>query len=140
MDHALVKFQRAAARENRGRRGLRRRYSAALQDQAVEYWQQRQRAGDGVRVVAAALGVAHWSLHRWIQARRPRRFHGVQIMPAAPGRPVRAWSSGSPARAHAAKDWMWRQRPSCWHWCDEMARTARDGVRVRAAYGYAEGV
>jgi hypothetical protein len=84
MDHALVEFRKAAAQENRGRRGLRRRYSAALQDRAVEYWQQRHRAGDGVRVVATALGVAHWSLHRWIQARRHRRFHRVQLMPAAP--------------------------------------------------------
>jgi hypothetical protein len=50
----------------------------------VEYWQRRHRAGDGVRVVAAALGVAHWSLHRWIQARRPRRFHRVQVIPATP--------------------------------------------------------
>ena len=84
MDDALVAFRRAAARENRGRRGLRRRYSAALQDHAVEYWQQRHRAGDGVRVVAAAVGVAHWSLHRWIQARRHQRFHRVQIVPAEP--------------------------------------------------------
>jgi hypothetical protein len=36
MDHALVEFQRAAARENRGRHGLRRRYSPALQARAVE--------------------------------------------------------------------------------------------------------
>jgi hypothetical protein len=88
MDQALVEFRRAAARENRGRHGLRRRYSAALQDQAVEYWQLRHRAGDGVRVVAAALGVAHWSLHRWIQARRHRRFHRVQIMPGPPVPPA----------------------------------------------------
>jgi hypothetical protein len=83
MDQALTEFQRAAARENRGRRGLQRRYSPALQAQAVEYWRTRQRQGDGLRVVAAALGVAHWSLHRWVAAskRRPR-FHRVQI--AAP--------------------------------------------------------
>lgn len=82
MDQALVGFRKAAARENRGRRGLRRRYSTALQDQAVAYWQTRHRAGDGVRIVASALGVAHWSLHRWIQARRQRRFHPVQIIAA----------------------------------------------------------
>jgi hypothetical protein len=34
--------------------------------------------------VAAALGVAHWSLHRWIHARRHQRFHRVQVIPAAP--------------------------------------------------------
>jgi transposase-like protein len=84
MDQALVEFRKAAARENRGRRGLRRRYSAALQEQAVAYWQFRRRAGDGVRVVASALGVAPWSLHRWIHARRHRRFHPVQIIAAKP--------------------------------------------------------
>ena len=83
MDQALTEFHRAAARENRGRRGLQRRYSPALQSQAVEYWRARERQGEGLRVVAAALGVAHWSLHRWVAAskRRPR-FHRVQI--AAP--------------------------------------------------------
>jgi transposase-like protein len=91
MDHALVEFRQAAARENRGRHGLQRRYSPALQAQAVEYWRMRQRSGDGLRVVAAALGVAHWSLHRWIHAsRRHGRFHPVQIVP-----PTRA-ASASP--------------------------------------------
>jgi transposase len=48
MDDALVEFQKAAARENRGRQGLRRRYSPALQARAVEYWRVRQRRGDAV--------------------------------------------------------------------------------------------
>jgi transposase-like protein len=92
MDQALVAFRRAAARENRGRRGLQRRYSPALQAQAVEYWQMRQRGGEGLRVVATALGVAHWSLHRWVQAsKRQARFHRVQIVApvsAAPAPPL----------------------------------------------------
>jgi hypothetical protein len=81
MDPALVEFRRAAARENRGRRGLQRRYSAALQAQAVAYWRARRRQGDRLRVVAAALGIAHWSLHRWMKAsRRQTRFHPVHII------------------------------------------------------------
>jgi hypothetical protein len=48
MDQALVTFRQAAARENRARRGLQRRYSPALQQRAVEYWRRRRRAGDGV--------------------------------------------------------------------------------------------
>ena len=81
MDQALIEFRKAAARENRGRRGLQRRYSPALQAQGVEYWRMRQRTGDGLRVVAAALGVAHWSLYRWIAAsKRHARFHPVQIV------------------------------------------------------------
>ena len=83
MDHALMEFRRAAARENRGRHGLQRRYSPALQAQAVEYWRMRQGNGDGLRVVATALRVAHWSLHRWITAsKRHARFHPVQIVTA----------------------------------------------------------
>jgi len=88
MDHALIEFRQAAGRENRGRHGLQRRYSPALQAQAVAYWRARQRQGDRLRVVAEALGVAHWSLHRWIKASKRRaRFHAVQIvtpMPAVP--------------------------------------------------------
>ena len=88
MDHALDEFRKAAARENRGRRGLERRYSPALRAQAVEYWRMRQRRGDGLRVVAAVLGVAHWSLHRWIKAStRQARFHPVEIVPPAPVAP-----------------------------------------------------
>jgi hypothetical protein len=85
MDHALVEFRNAAARENEGRHGLRRRYSAALQQHALDYWHRRQRAGDGVRVVAAALGVAHWTLHRWIEAskRRPH-FRPVDVITPVP--------------------------------------------------------
>ena len=86
MDPAVVEFRQAAARENRGRRGLQRRYSAALRDRAIAYWQMRHRAGDGVRVVAADLGVAHWSLHRWIQARRRAAFHQVRVIPGESAR------------------------------------------------------
>jgi hypothetical protein len=88
MDHALIEFRKAAAQENRGRHGLQRRYSPALQAQAVAYWRARQRQGDRLRVAAEALGVAHWSLHRWIKAsKRHARFHPVHIvtpMPAVP--------------------------------------------------------
>jgi hypothetical protein len=81
MDQALVEFRKAARRENRGRRGLQRRYSPALQAQAVAYWRDRQGQGDRLRVVAAALGVAHWSLHRWSNASKQHaRFHRVQVI------------------------------------------------------------
>jgi hypothetical protein len=81
MDPALLEFRKAAVRENRGRRRLQRRYSRSLQAQAVAYWRARRRHGDRLRVVAAALGVAHWSLHRWSKAaRHPARFHPVQVV------------------------------------------------------------
>ena len=47
------RFRQAANRENRHRR---LRYSLALQQQAIEYWQQR-RGEEGVRTTAASLGV-----------------------------------------------------------------------------------
>ena len=85
MDQELVGFRHAAARENRGRRAVRRRYSPALQAQAVGYWRSRQREGEGLRDVAAALGVAPWSLHRWTQRIRTRaQFHPVQVVAPAP--------------------------------------------------------
>ncbi|HEX2461917.1 MAG TPA: hypothetical protein VHJ58_17350 [Vicinamibacterales bacterium] len=81
MDRALREFRKAAARENRGRRGLQQRYSPSLQAQAVAYWRARRRHGDRLRVVATALGVAHWSLHRWSKAARQQsRFHPVQVV------------------------------------------------------------
>jgi len=89
MDQALSAFRDAAARENRGRRGLQRRYSPALQKQAVEYWRQRRRAGNGTRAIAAALGIADWSLHRWIRAAKARpRFANVQVITPEPAQAV----------------------------------------------------
>ena len=80
MDQAVVHFEKAAARENRDRGSVRRRYSSTRQQQAVEYCRERQRHGDGRRDVAAALGVAPWSLYRWTRASEERaRFHQVQV-------------------------------------------------------------
>jgi hypothetical protein len=84
MDQAVVHFRKAAARENRDRGSVRRRYSRTLQQQAVEYGRARQRQGDGLRDVAAALGVAPWSLYRWTRACEERaRFHQVQVVAPA---------------------------------------------------------
>ena len=89
MDQALVRFRKAAARENRGRRDIRRRYSPTLQQQAVHYWRARRAEGDGLRDVAVALGVAPWSLFRWTrQGQTRRRFHPVQVVAPEPPRAV----------------------------------------------------
>lgn len=85
MDQDLVRFRHAAARENRGRRAVRRRYSPTLQAQAVGYWLTRRREGDGLCHVAVALGVAPWSLHRWARQLKKRgRFHPVQVVAPEP--------------------------------------------------------
>jgi transposase-like protein len=89
MDQALAEFRHVAARENRGRRGLQRRYSPDLQQQAVEYWRRRRQAGDRMRAIAAALGVAEWSLQRWIRASKTRPgFQAVHVITPVPKRPV----------------------------------------------------
>ena len=81
MDQSLVRCRKAAARENRERGSVRRRYSSALQQQAVEYYLARRQHGDGVREVATALGVAPWSLHRWMRTWATHgRFHEVQMI------------------------------------------------------------
>lgn len=84
MDQALTAFREAADRENRHRRE-RRRYSTTLRQQAVEYWQQRRRH-EGVRAIAAALGVSVTTLQRWTRgiATRPR-FRRVLVQ-----KPVKA--------------------------------------------------
>jgi hypothetical protein len=49
----------------------------------------RQRAGEGYRTVAAELGVADWSLRRWMKAsKRQGRFHPVQVVAPAPRPPI----------------------------------------------------
>jgi transposase-like protein len=70
MDEDVVRFRRGAVRENRGRRGLSRRYSQELQRQAVAYWRIRKVEGDALPDVAQALGVAPWSLRRWADDRK----------------------------------------------------------------------
>jgi transposase-like protein len=83
MDPAVTRFHEAATREN-GQRPLRRRYSAALQQQAIAYWTRRRRQ-DGVRTIAAALGVSTSTLQRWARraTRRPR-FQPVTVTKAPP--------------------------------------------------------
>ena len=88
MDEELRRFRAAAARENHGRRAIRRRYSPALQHQAVTYCVRRQQEGAGVRAIAAAVGIAPWSLHRWRrQLERRRRFRRIELDDAAPPAP-----------------------------------------------------
>jgi transposase-like protein len=78
MDQALTAFREAADRENLHRR-VRRRYSSTLRQQAVEYWQRRRRQ-EGVRAIAAALGVSVTTLQRWTRRVGGRsRFRRVEV-------------------------------------------------------------
>jgi hypothetical protein len=56
----------------------------ALQQQALDYWR-RRRHHDGLRTIAAALGVAPWTLHRWTRSVEPRRrFRQIEVSEPAP--------------------------------------------------------
>ena len=139
MDQALMAFRRAAARENRGRHGLQRRHSPTLQAQAMGYWHARQRQGDRFRIVAAALGVAHWTLHRWIKASKCQAgFQAVQVVTPVAASPATRLVIELPTIVPAWRVSMWTPPRSCWRCCDEMARAARPGLRVHAAHGHAE--
>ena len=49
----------------------------------------RRRAGDGLGTVAAALGVADWSLRRWLKASKNQiRFHPVHVVTPTPVQPI----------------------------------------------------
>lgn len=83
MDEAVQRFRQQARRELGARQGAERRYSVGLRQQAVAYWQTRERDGVGLQAVATTLGIAPVSLRRW--ARDPRF------------RPVRVIADGEPA-------------------------------------------
>lgn len=84
MDQDVIRFREAADRENGTRRGERRRYSVKLQEQAVAYWQKR-RAHEGLRTIAAALGVAPWTLRRWTRGTSRRgAFRPITVIAPPP--------------------------------------------------------
>jgi hypothetical protein len=80
MDDAVQRFRRDAGRELGDREGAERRYSVRLRQQAVAYWRAREAAGDGVRAVATALGIAPVSLRRWAE---DARFRPVRLLAEA---------------------------------------------------------
>jgi hypothetical protein len=86
MDDMVQRFRRQAGRELGDRQGAERRYSDGLREQAVAYWRAREPAGDGVRAVATALGIAPMSLRRWAQ---DPRFRPVRVIADAPPGPPR---------------------------------------------------
>jgi hypothetical protein len=77
MDEAVRRFRRQARVEIGERFGAERRYSGPLRQAAVAYWRRREPEGDGLRTVAAALGVAPVSLRRWA---RDDRFRAVTVI------------------------------------------------------------
>jgi hypothetical protein len=79
MDDAVHRFRRQAGRKLGDREGAERRNSVGLRQQAMAYWQAREAAGDGMRAVATALGIAPVRLRRWTQ---DARFRPVRLLEA----------------------------------------------------------
>ncbi len=140
MDQDVRRFARRRQRENGQRTGLQRRYSPACEG---------RRSGVGVRGKRRARRCVMW---RWRSA-SPRGVSTAgpvrrrtcalssrgrsSLRSDAPGART-SWSSWA-RRPRVSKDWTWRPRPGCSRCCDEMARPAGDGVRLRTAHGHAQG-
>lgn len=86
MHPEVQKFQEAAAKHLRGRKGLSARYSRPLRAMAVEYVMKRKSEGGSLRQAAKTLGISENSIHRWMKEVVPQtpRFKPVDIVPDAP--------------------------------------------------------
>jgi len=65
MEARVRRFRKQVRLENRGRSGIRRRYSRSLRAEAVGYLRERKKGGASAATVASELGVSGWSLSRW---------------------------------------------------------------------------
>lgn len=72
MDAKLRRFRKQAEKENRGKKGLARRYSRELRQDAVAYLKRRRVEGATSGRVASELGVNGWSLSRWVRETESR--------------------------------------------------------------------
>ena len=140
MDQELVQFREAAARENRGRRHVRRRYSRALQEQAVRIGRRATRRARAWRRWPPRWASRRGACGGGCSRRRPARGSSRCTWRSRPRRRRRRgslWCSRQPARGWKA--WMWTRRRACWGCCGEMGRPSRGGVCVHGAGGHAKG-
>jgi transposase len=83
MEQKARQFREEAARHNRGRKGVRRRYPEDLRDLAVSYCSTRQQGGASLNQIARELGINGWSLNRWVRETKKRAgFVKVEVQPA----------------------------------------------------------
>jgi hypothetical protein len=80
MEQKARRFREEAARYNRGRKGVCRRYPEGLRDLAVSYCSARRQRGASLSQVAQELGINVWSLNRWIRKTKKRaEFVKVEV-------------------------------------------------------------
>lgn len=87
MDGRVRRFRKQAQVENRGRSGVRRRYSAGLRAEAVGYLVEQRKLGRSAKKVASELGVNDWSLFRWSRAETRSRLRPVEVLECPDGTP-----------------------------------------------------
>ena len=80
MEEEARRFREEAARYNRGRKGVSRRYPETLRDLAVSYCSARQQRGGNLSEIARELGINGWSLNRWVRGTKKRaEFVKVEV-------------------------------------------------------------
>ena len=80
MEEEARRFREEAARYNRGRKGVSRRYPETLRDLAVSYCSARQQRGGNLSKIARELGINGWSLNRWVRGTKKRaEFVKVEV-------------------------------------------------------------
>ena len=72
MDAKLRAFRNRSEEENRGRKGLARRYSRGLRLDAVADLTRRKSDGATAARAASELGVSSWSFSRWLRETESR--------------------------------------------------------------------
>ena len=80
MEARVRRFRRQVRLENRGRSGIRRRYSRSLRAEAVAYLRERVQGGASAETVASELGVSGWSLSRWRRGLSPEKNSTLQLV------------------------------------------------------------
>ena len=84
MEARVRRFRKQVRLENRGRSGIRRRYSRSLRAEAVAYLGERMKGGASAEAVASELGVSGWSLSRWrrgLSSEKKPTLRPVQVVP-----------------------------------------------------------
>ena len=84
MEARVRRFRRQVRLENRGRSGIRRRYSRSLRAEAVAYLRERVKVGASAETVASELGVSGWSLSRWRRGLSPEKNSTLQLVQVVP--------------------------------------------------------
>jgi len=84
MDVRVRRFRKQVRLENRGRSGIRRRYSQSLRAEAVAYLRERVHGGASAETVASELGVSGWSLSRWRRGLSPEKNSTLPLVQVVP--------------------------------------------------------